>query len=192
MFILCVAPFLKKCGRNSAIVRPSGIEGIRNICIGDDVYVAESSILAAVRQTGTETPELVIGSGSKIGRSNHIYSTTSIIIEPRVLTASNVYIADNSHQFHSIATAICEQPIRQLATIRIGEGSWLGQNVCIIGSSVGKGCVIGANSVVISDIPDYCVAAGVPARVIRRFDDESGSWIRVAQESRADLNKLDK
>lgn len=44
---------------------------------------------------------------------------------------------------------------------------------------IGKNCVIGANSVVTKDIPDYCVFAGVPAKIIRKYDELSNSWLRV-------------
>ena len=57
--------------------------------------------------------------------------------------------------------------------------SWLGENVAIIGASIGKNCVIGANAVVTDDIPDYSVAVGIPARVIRQYDAPSGQWHRV-------------
>ena len=64
-------------------------------------------------------------------------------------------------------------------TVEIGEGSWLGENVCVLGTHIGKHCVIGANSVVTKDIPDYSVAVGIPAKVIKRFDLESKSWRRI-------------
>ena len=62
----------------------------------------------------------------------------------------------------------------------IGEGTWLGTNVVVVGNvRVGKHCVIGANSVVTKDIPDYSVAAGIPCRVIKRYDFEKEEWVRV-------------
>lgn len=51
----------------------------------------------------------------------------------------------------------------------IGEGSWLGENVCVIGANIGKHCVIGANSVVTKDIPDYSIAVGAPAKIINNM-----------------------
>jgi len=44
---------------------------------------------------------------------------------------------------------------------------------------IGHNCVIGANSVVTSDIPDYCVAVGIPAKVIKKYDFKKKSWIKV-------------
>lgn len=65
-------------------------------------------------------------------------------------------------------------------SVRIGEGSWLGTNVVVVGNvHIGKHCVIGANSVVTKDIPDYTVAAGIPCKVIKRYDFERKEWVRI-------------
>lgn len=54
--------------------------------------------------------------------------------------------------------------------VSIGEGSYIGINAVIVGNvKIGKHCVIGANSVVTKDVPDYCVAVGSPARVIKKM-----------------------
>lgn len=54
----------------------------------------------------------------------------------------------------------------------IGEGSWLEVNVCVMGATIGKHCVVGANSVVIHDIPDYCVVVGI----VKRYDFATKQW----------------
>ena len=74
---------------------------------------------------------------------------------------------------------IYKQGVGSLSPVVIGEGSWLGENVCVCGAKVGKHCVIGANSVVTTDIPDYCVAVGSPAKVVKRFDFDRSEWVRV-------------
>lgn len=62
----------------------------------------------------------------------------------------------------------------------IGEGSWLGTNVVVVGKvRIGKHCVIGANSVVTKDIPDYSVAVGIPAKVIKKYDFANEEWVKV-------------
>ncbi len=157
-FRLLVSPAFASFGARSAVLRPRGIEGIGNIRIGRDVYIADGVLLAAAPLTGSATCELQVGDGCKIGANNHFYATRSIVFESDVLTAGNVYVSDNAHGFTDPAQPILSQPIEQLAPVRIGAGSWLGQNVCVIGASIGKGCVIGANSVVLKDIPDHCVA----------------------------------
>ena len=80
------------------------------------------------------------------------------------------------HGYEDVNTPINLQPIVQKNTVVIGRGSWIGENVCIIGCSIGKQCVIGANAVVTKNIPDYCVAAGNPAKIIKRYCFDTNSW----------------
>jgi len=183
VFRLTVGPLFGRFGRRAAVLRPRGIEGIGNIKIDDDVYVADGGLLAAVPLTGADQCELTIGQGCKLGANNHIYATCSVVFEADVLTAGNVYVSDNAHGYEDPTVAILKQPVQQLAKVRIGRGAWLGQNVCVIGASIGRGSVIGSNSVVLQDIPDYCVAVGAPARIVRRLDPVSGAWTRVAASS---------
>ena len=178
-FRLLVSPAFASFGARSAVLRPRGIEGIGNIHVGRDVYVADGALLAAVPLTGSGSCALQLGDDCKIGANNHFYATRSIVFEAGVLTAGNVYVSDNAHGFKDTAQPILSQPIVQLAPVRIGAGSWLGQNVCVIGASIGRGCVIGANAVVLEEVPDHCVAVGAPARVVRRHDPESGLWQSV-------------
>ncbi|MOA56318.1 putative acetyltransferase [compost metagenome] len=71
-----------------------------------------------------------------------------------------------------------DQPDRVRPT-RIGENCFLGIGVRIqAGTILGKGCVVGANSVVRGEFPDHCVIVGAPARVIKRYDPASGQWQR--------------
>lgn len=123
--------------------------------------------------------ELVIEDGCTIGHFNHIYATKRIVLRKDVLTADKVYISDNMHGYEDVGTTILRQPVVQRNTVEIGEGSWLGENVSVIGANVGKHCVIGANSVVTHDIPDYSVAVGSPAKVIKRYDFGLRKWIKV-------------
>ena len=163
-------------GRKSLILRPLQIDGKKYISIGDYVVVGEQSWLAAMPLTDNEHPQLKIGNKCVLGHFNHIYATSEIVIEDSVLTADKVYISDTLHSYADLSKPIIEQPIKQLKKIRIGEGSWIGENVCVIGASIGKHCTIGANAVVTKDIPDYCVAVGAPARVIKRYNMKTQKW----------------
>ena len=71
---------------------------------------------------------------------------------------------------------IKEQGMRQISNVVIGEGTWIGENVSILGCSIGKQCVIGAGSIVTKDIPDYCVAVGNPAKVIKKYSLVKRKW----------------
>lgn len=165
----------KHFGNESRVVRPLKIEGKGNIWIGEDALIQYKSWLAAVPLTG-ENATLIIDDGCRIGNFNHIYATRRIYIGKNVLTADKVYISDNQHDYQDINTPILKQPIIQLNDVYIGDGTWIGENVCILGVTIGRNCVIGANAVVTKDIPDYCVVVGSPGRIIKRYNVMSNQW----------------
>ena len=168
----------KSFGENVKIIFPLGIDGFSNISVGNNVVVNYKTWLAAVPLT-SDSVSLQIGEGTIIGNFNHIYATKSINIGKKVLTADKVYISDNLHGYENINIPIMDQPIVQNGSVEIGDGTWIGENACILGVNIGKNCVIGSNSVVTHDIPDYCVAVGSPAKIIKRYCVESMKWIIV-------------
>ncbi|NRF39156.1 DapH/DapD/GlmU-related protein [Pedobacter foliorum] len=168
--------FLAPSARVQKLLR---IEGKQNISIGNNVIIQRLTWLAAVPLTGAHKCKLTIGDGTIIGHFNHIYATGEIIIGKNVLTADKVYIADNQHNYEDINVPVLKQSIKQFPAITIGDGTWLGENVCVIGVSIGKNCVIGANSVVNRPLPDYCVAVGSPARIIKKYNFQSKEWEKI-------------
>ncbi|HHQ4611724.1 MULTISPECIES: DapH/DapD/GlmU-related protein [Aeromonas] len=63
--------------------------------------------------------------------------------------------------------------------MNIGDNVWIGEGVSIVGASIGRNSVVGANSVVTHDIPEYSVAVGSPARVIKQYNFEMKRWEKV-------------
>lgn len=165
-------------GRNVVINCPLRIDGSKYITLNTDVRINYRSWIAAVPNTNGDCV-LEIGEGSIIGNYNHIYATERIIIGKKVLTADKVYISDNLHGFENVNLAIIDQNVIQNGTVEIGDGSWIGENACVLGVKIGKHCVIGSNAVVTKDIPDYCVAVGVPAKVIKKYCVDTKAWIAV-------------
>lgn len=161
----------------ASIISPLRINGASHIYIGNS-RIGYKTWLAARPHTGYKDVKLIIEDGCTIGNFNHIYATKSIILHNSVLTADKVYISDNLHDYRDINIPIKDQPIVQKNCVEIGEGSWLGENVCVIGAKIGKHCVIGANSVVTKDIPDFCVAVGAPAKVIKHYDFNKKLWVK--------------
>lgn len=162
-------------GRRSVVISPLHLSG-KGIRIGENTKIQYKSWIEANPLTGEKKAELIIGDRCSIGHFNEIYATKSIIIENDVLTADRVYITDNLHGYENIDMPIIRQPIKQISSVRIGEGSWLGIGVAVIGAKIGKHCVIGANAVITKDIPDYCVAVGIPARIIKRYNFNTKQW----------------
>lgn len=178
LFYRLLAPFFGSFGRGVRIVRPLRIWGARHCHFGDRSVVQYGAYIVALTDQG-EPPLLKVGARTMIGHHAHIVATKRVEFGEGVLTADRIFVADNRHSFEDVAVPVRDQGLVQLAEVRIGDGSWLGENVCILGASVGRHCVIAANSVVTRDIPDRCVAAGAPARVIKRYCEERGGWYRT-------------
>lgn len=168
----------RQIGCNSTLIKPLKIKGGKYIIIGENTIVQYKSWIEANPLIGELKAELIIGNGCVLGHFNEIYATKSIVIENNVLTADRVYISDNLHGYENPNIPVIKQPIKQNGTVRIGEGSWLGVGVCVIGANIGKHCIIGANAVVTHDIPDYSVAVGIPAKIIKRYDFKLKKWIK--------------
>jgi acetyltransferase-like isoleucine patch superfamily enzyme len=112
---------------------------------------------------------LTIGADSRLGPDVVISVAHRVTLGRSVLTAARCYISDHNHEFSDPDRPVLEQGMAPPAPVTIGDGSWLGINVCILaGVSLGKNCVVAANSVVTSSFPDYSVVGGAPARLLRR------------------------
>jgi acetyltransferase-like isoleucine patch superfamily enzyme len=128
-------------------------------------------------------PAIIIGDCVSLGMDSTVSATKKIIIKDHVFTARNVYISDHEHEYRDISRPIGEQGIANIAEVKIGAETWIGQNAAILpGVTIGRHCIIGANSVVNCDIPDYSIAVGVPAKVIRFYNPEKRCWEKVKIE----------
>ena len=122
-------------------------------------------------------PVVSIGDRCLIGKGSGIVGHFSISIGNDVWTGHDVYITDQNHGYEDVSRPISVQTMPEKA-VSIGDGSWIGHgSVVLPGSMIGNHVVIGANSVVTGSIPDYSVAVGSPARVVRRLVD--GHWVSV-------------
>jgi len=111
---------------------------------------------------------VLIGDGSRIGIGNVIIGPVEI--ENNCLLAQNIVISGLNHNYQNLNQPILEQGITT-SKVTLKEGCWIGANACITaGVTIGKNSVIGAGSVVTKDIPDYSVAVGNPARVIKNIN----------------------
>lgn len=169
-------------GQRSLIMwKPTTIFNEQYISIGQDTLIGEGVALSAGMVPGQKcisSPVVTIGDRCLIGRGSGIVGHFSIVIGNDVWTGHHVYITDQNHGYEDITRPISQQTQPERAVV-IGDGSWLGYGAVVLpGVTIGKHCVIGANSVVTNNIPDFSVAVGVPARVIRRYEATAG-WINV-------------
>ena len=121
---------------------------------------------------------MTIGERTNIGSYNAIGVCNKITIGNNVLFGPHIHINDHSHCYHDISRPIMNQPIYSKGPIVTEDDCWLGFGSHILsGVTIGKHCVIGANSVVTKSIPPYSVAVGSPAKVVKQYDFESEKWI---------------
>lgn len=111
-------------------------------------------------------PKVYIGNNTVIGRRNINTAKNLIRIGNDVLIGSDVQIIDHGHGMARSATIREQRAL--IGEVTIGDDVWIGAGAKILmNTHIGTGAVIGANAVVVSDIPDYGIAVGVPARVIK-------------------------
>jgi serine acetyltransferase len=171
-------------GPGSLMAFPTGaVYGEPWIEIGDTTMIAELVTICAGMAPGQDLgpiPVLRIGDRCVIGRGSHIVAHHSIDIGDDVYTGPYVYVTDQNHSYDDIETPIGRQwPVN--SAVRIGAGSWLGTGTVILpGASIGRNVVVAAGSVVRGTVPDNCVVAGVPARIVRQHVAGAG-WGRPGQ-----------
>ena len=148
------------------------------VILGKNVIIRPSTGIGAYASNS----KIIFGDNVEIGKQSSIAAINEVVFENGVLTGPHVFISDHNHEYRNVNLPVYKQGISYAdnGKVVIGEGSWLGTNVVIVGNvHIGKHCVIGANSVVTEDIPDYSVAAGIPAKVIKRYDFEKEEWIKM-------------
>jgi acetyltransferase-like isoleucine patch superfamily enzyme len=168
-------------GPGSVIGFPAAaVYGQRWIEIGAGTLVAPQASLSAGMLPGQdlgEHPVLRIGDRCVIGRGSHIVAHYSIVIGDDVFTGPYVYITDQNHGYADPDIPIGRQWPTNTA-VSIGAGSWLGAGVIVLpGACIGRNVVVAAGSVVRGQVPDHCVIAGVPAKVVREYVAGNG-WSR--------------
>lgn len=129
---------------------------------------------------------LIFGCNIQINDYVHITAGESVIIKDNVLIASKVYISDCSHgsygkgEIHNDPRSVPKERKIFTSPVSIDENVWIGENVAILmGVTIGEGSIIGANSVVSKSIPPFCIAVGIPAKPIKKFDFENMKWEKI-------------
>lgn len=125
--------------------------------------------------------KMIIDEGTEIGQRMRISIANECTIGKHVLFSPNVYITDCDHKYNEIGVPVIYQGIVQKGQkVCIKDDAYIGINSVLVGDiTIGRGVVIGANSVVTRNIPDYCVAVGSPAKVIKKYNLYTRRWEKV-------------
>lgn len=166
----------KHCGKHIYISYPNQISGHKYISLGEGVVFRQRLQLEAIsRHNGHNySPNIEIGDRVSINNDVHIAAIDSVVIGDDVLIASKVYISDHSHG-NTIREDVELPPSkRDLYTkgpVIIEKCVWIGEGVAVMpGVRIGRNSIIGANSVVTKNVPEFSVVAGCPARVIKYLE----------------------
>jgi acetyltransferase-like isoleucine patch superfamily enzyme len=112
-----------------------------------------------------------IGAGTFLNLGVMVAAGELVEIGDHCMLANGCFVSDASHRYDDPATPITWQGFETKGPTRIGDNCWLGTNVAVTsGVTIGERCVIGANSVVTDDLEPFSVAAGAPARTVRRIE----------------------
>ncbi len=176
---------LKSFGKQSSIVRPYKIYGASHIEIGEHTTILTNAVLNAI--TGYENevfaPSIRIGNSIYIGHYVCIAGVGEITIGHGCVLSDHVYITDVAHGIDPEAGLILKQKLICKGTVSIGENSFIGYRACILpGVTLGKHCVVGANSVVTHSFSEYTMVAGAPAVIIKTYSHEKHAWIPTKPE----------
>ncbi len=160
-------------GRRSVICfPPNALFNEQYIRIGEGTLFGPQTTLSAGMVPGqamVTDPVITVGDRCLFGKGSSIVGHLEIRIGDDVWTGHHVYITDQNHGYEDLGLPISQQMMPE-RPVTIGTGSWLGHGTVVLpGATIGRHVVVGANSVVRSELPDNCVAAGVPARVVRRL-----------------------
>lgn len=178
VYSLWIKNFLGSVGEKTRICYPCSLQGggQKNVKIGDSTIINGTSIIGCWTKYGNQrfpNASITIGNNCCIGENNHITACNKITIGDGLLTGRYVIISDNAHGGLSIEEADIapiNRALKSKGEVVIGNNVWLGDKVAIVsGVHIGNNVIVAANAVVTKDIPDNCLAGGIPAKVIKHL-----------------------
>lgn len=166
-------PFKHNRGVGSVVRRRSRLDVFpyNGFSLGKRSFIEDFSVV------NNGVGDVVIGDNTIIGLSNVIIGPVSI--GNNVMLAQNIVVSGLNHGYKDIHVPPSAQKV-ECQKIRISDDVWIGANsVVTAGVSIGKHSIIGAGSVVTKSIPDYCIAVGNPAAIIKKYNFTTNDWERV-------------
>ena len=148
--------------------------------IGEESQILQNSRIWCYEQEGFPKPKIRIGNHCYLGFHLSILAGADVTIDDWVLMASDILITTESHGMNPESDiAYMDQPLT-VAPVHIKSGCWIGEKVVIMpGVTIGEKCIVGAGSIVTKDIPDYCIAVGNPAKIIKKYNFATHKWEKV-------------
>lgn len=174
--------FFGSIGARSAIYKPMMIANPQHIFIKDSVVIRNGVRLEVIKSKLNCSPCLTIGNNVNIEQNVHIICGSRVEIGDNVSITGGVAIVDVIHPYEDVTdkSKIGDRIQCSGNYVEIGNNVFIGFGAIIMPNvKIGRNSVIGAHSVVTSDIPEFSVAAGCPARVVRKYCSEIKNWKKV-------------
>lgn len=162
-------------GNNTAAMSPYFLEGEKFIKIGSGFRAKRNLRMEAYWEEPEKAPPYIhIGDRVCLNYDVHIGAVLGIAIGDDVLIGSHVLITDHNHgdsTMEMLRRKPLERPLLTKGEVTIGNSVWIGENAVILaGSRIGNNSIVGANTVVNGEVPDFSIAVGNPMRIIRRTE----------------------
>jgi acetyltransferase-like isoleucine patch superfamily enzyme len=173
-------------GKKSIIKPFANLSNCKYISIGHHVNIGSSCRITVSNSFGKllcHSPNIIkikIGNHVDIGNGTFISANNDIQIGNHVIMAPYVFITDHDHGIFDVTKNLHQQPITEGGSVIIKDNVFLGTKSSILKNvTIGQHSTIGANSVVVKDIPPFCIAAGNPAKIIKKYDFKQNKWLKV-------------
>ena len=168
-----VSPFLHKRGKGSLVRWHTRMD----LFPWNKFRLGAGSTIEDFVTINNGVGDVIIGHDSRIGMGNTVIGP--VTIGNNVIFAQNVVLSGLNHGYQDVSKSIREQPVTK-SLITVEDEVWIGANSTVVpGTTIGKHSVIAAGSVVTKSIPPYSVAAGNPARIIKKYNSETGIWEKI-------------
>ena len=167
----------KSMGSKSVIKSPLLITP-EFISVGRGVYIWNDVRIEGVSSYAHKTfnPHIIIEDGVSMQQRCHITAADTLLIGKNATILFDVMITNIDHEYEDLSTPVGNQPLIVKKT-QIGENCFIGSGAKIqAGTILGKHCVVGTNAVVRGTFPDYSVIVGVPAKIVKRYDEVTNQW----------------
>lgn len=176
IYSLWIKAYSKNIGNNFLVYKPFTLIGNKYIKIGEN-FNGKSNIRIECLDAYANNvfkPRLIIGNNVVMNYNVHIACINSIIIGNNVLFASNIFITDHFHgKTHDFDFNIppVKRELFSKGAVVIEDNVWIGENVSIMPNiKIGRGCIIGANSLITKSFPANSIIGGVPAKIIKKYE----------------------
>lgn len=171
-WLRCLRPLYIQRGKGSVIYRNAR----KDLVPFNRFRLGAYSVIESFSITNNMVGDIYIGHHSRVGLGNTIIGP--VHIGNYVNLAQGVVISGLNHNYQDPQQTIISQGVTT-SLITIENDVWIGANsVILAGVTIGQHSIIAAGSVVIHDVPSYCIVAGNPAHIVKRYDSQQNKWIK--------------